>query len=87
MDAACRGMANRKFARADPFFPMKSTEAATAGAKRICAGCPVRPDCLQAALDEESQANDQRIYGIRGGLTPEERTRLRKLAAENRAAA
>jgi transposase-like protein len=41
-----------------------------AAAKAVCAGCPVRADCLAEAL--------ARIpYGIAGGLTENERRRLR----------
>jgi hypothetical protein len=41
-----------------------------AAAKAVCAGCPVRPECLSEAL--------ARIpYGIAGGLTENERRRLR----------
>jgi WhiB family redox-sensing transcriptional regulator len=36
-------------------------------AKAICAGCPVRAECLQFALDNHEQ------HGIFGGKTPTER--------------
>jgi WhiB family transcriptional regulator, redox-sensing transcriptional regulator len=42
-------------------------EAREAGAKAICAGCPVRRECLDDAL-----ARGER-WGIRGGLTEDER--------------
>ncbi|WP_336873902.1 WhiB family transcriptional regulator [Rhodococcus qingshengii] len=38
-------------------------------AKRVCAGCEVRVDCLAFAL-----ANDER-FGVWGGLTASERRR------------
>lgn len=38
----------------------------------LCQSCPVRADCLAAATEEE--AGSQK-FGIRGGLTAEERTR------------
>jgi WhiB family transcriptional regulator, redox-sensing transcriptional regulator len=39
-------------------------------AKQICAGCPVRDDCLTANIDE--------AYGIWGGTTPLERRHIRQ---------
>ena len=42
-------------------------------AKTVCAGCPVRLVCLEAALLEE--AGGPR-FGVRGGLTASERARL-----------
>src|SRR5690606_41129196 len=41
-------------------------------AKKLCAACPVREACLQAALD-----NDER-FGVWGGMTEDERAELRK---------
>jgi hypothetical protein len=41
-----------------------------AHAKSICRECPARIDCLEQGLHEP--------YGIRGGLTADERRRLRK---------
>jgi WhiB family redox-sensing transcriptional regulator len=40
-------------------------------AKAICAGCPVRTECLEYALDQHE------MHGIYGGLTAHERRRLR----------
>lgn len=39
-------------------------------AKATCAECPVRYECQQAGMREE--------FGIFGGLTPEERERVRQ---------
>ncbi len=39
-------------------------------AKSICAGCVVRAECLDIGMSER--------FGIRGGLTPQERRSLRK---------
>lgn len=44
----------------------------------ICARCPVKDQCLTDALGDELQ------YGIRGGLTAPERTRLKNGAAPTR---
>jgi WhiB family transcriptional regulator, redox-sensing transcriptional regulator len=62
---------------ADPdlFFPISATgpaEKQIARAKRICAGCEVRRQCLEFAL-----AHDQ-MYGIWGGTTPDDRRRDRR---------
>jgi WhiB family transcriptional regulator, redox-sensing transcriptional regulator len=58
---------------ADPeaFFPEKG--GSTREAKRICAACPVRDECLQYALE-----NDER-FGIWGGLSERERRRAKRV--------
>ena len=66
--AACRD--------ADPelFFPdgdIGSARAHVKAAKLICRGCPVSATCLSWALDSGQEA------GIWGGLTEDERRRLR----------
>ena len=63
LDALC--------AETDPeaFFPEKG--GSTREAKRVCAGCSVRAECLEFAL-----ANDER-FGIWGGLSERERRRVR----------
>ena len=49
--------------------PARCYDAQVVAAKRVCAGCPVRPECLTEAL--------VRIpYGIAGGLTEDERRTL-----------
>jgi WhiB family redox-sensing transcriptional regulator len=62
-------------AETDPeaFFPEKG--GSTRDAKRVCAGCPVRAECLEFAL-----ASDER-FGIWGGLSERERRRLRQRRA------
>ncbi len=59
-------------AQTDPeaFFPEKG--GSTREAKRVCASCEVRSECLEYAL-----ANDER-FGIWGGLSERERRRLKK---------
>jgi WhiB family redox-sensing transcriptional regulator len=61
-------------AQTDPeaFFPEKG--GSTRDAKRICAGCEVKAQCLEYALQ-----NDER-FGIWGGLSERERRKLKKLA-------
>lgn len=57
---------------ADPeqFFPEKG--GATALAKKLCKGCPVKAQCLEFAL-----TNDER-FGIWGGLSERERRKLNR---------
>lgn len=55
-----------------------------ATAKRICDQCPVRGDCLDAALDHESNFGYTYRHGVWGGTTPAERD---ELARRRRAAA
>lgn len=70
---------------ADPdlFFPVAAGPAAVAQiatAQRICAACRVRQECLEFAI------RTPEAYGIWGGTTPEERTRVRRQrAARHRA--
>jgi WhiB family redox-sensing transcriptional regulator len=68
--AACRGSAH------DLFFPPDTNErkdersAREQMAKRICAGCAVRVECLEAALDRRES------HGVWGGLNEVERRSL-----------
>ena len=68
-------MLEAKCLDADPeaFFPEKG--GSTREAKRICAICPVREECLDYAL-----AHDER-FGIWGGLSERERRRAKRLSA------
>jgi len=61
-------------AQTDPeaFFPEKG--GSTRDAKRICASCDVRAECLEYALQ-----NDER-FGIWGGLSERERRKLKRRA-------
>ena len=65
-------------AQTDPdlWFPEKGERSTTA--IRLCAGCPVEGECLEAAI-----ARDER-FGVWGGKTTPERDRL---VAERRATA
>lgn len=57
------------------FFPEDGGDAAPflrEQAKRICRGCPVRYECLRAALDRNER------YGVWGGLDADERRRVRE---------
>ncbi len=61
-------------AQTDPeaFFPEKG--GSTREAKRVCATCEVREECLEYAL-----AHDER-FGIWGGLSERERRKLKRRA-------
>ena len=61
-------------AQTDPeaFFPEKG--GSTREAKKVCASCDVKAECLEYAL-----SNDER-FGIWGGLSERERRRLKKQA-------
>jgi WhiB family redox-sensing transcriptional regulator len=62
-------------AQTDPesFFPAKGSNAAAA--KSTCKACPVRAECLEAAMA------DPTLDGVWGGTTPMERRALRMAAA------
>jgi WhiB family redox-sensing transcriptional regulator len=62
-------------AEVDPeaFFPEKG--GSTRRAKLVCGGCEVRAECLGYALDHGER------FGIWGGLSEQERRRLRQQAA------
>jgi len=58
--------------KGDPFFPQRGNYSR---ALAICASCPVSAECLDEALTQETDALSGR-YGMRGGLTPDERYQL-----------
>ncbi|WP_216590489.1 WhiB family transcriptional regulator [Streptomyces brasiliscabiei] len=65
------------------FFPVGTTGPAlddVAAAKRVCARCPVRRECLDWALDSGQTA------GVWGGMGEEERTDLLRRAGSADAA-
>jgi len=63
---------------AELFFPEadrgRAYELQVAAAKRVCAACPVRAECLDFALRALP-------YGVAGGLAPEERRGLPRTGA------
>ena len=73
-DGALAWQADALCAQTDPeaFFPEKG--GSTRDAKKICAQCEVKAECLEYAL-----SNDER-FGIWGGLSERERRRLRRRA-------
>lgn len=68
--------AEAKCAEVDPelWFPVWDGKGSstTAAAKRVCAQCPVRAECLAYALEVCEP------HGVWGGLTPHERRQLKK---------
>lgn len=70
--------ANCQYTDPEVFWPPKGGSALPA--KRICARCEVRDECLQYALD-----NDER-YGVWGGKTDRQRRRIQRKRAAARAA-
>ena len=73
-DSALAWQSDALCAQTDPeaFFPEKG--GSTRDAKKICASCEVKSQCLEYALE-----NDER-FGIWGGLSERERRKLRKRA-------
>lgn len=72
--AACRDVDPELFYATAEHGPL--LEEQTAAAKAVCAGCPVRAECLAWALERLP-------HGVAGGLTEHERRRL--AAARRRA--
>lgn len=66
-DAACAG------ADTDLFYPEAGDYRAAERAKAVCARCPVIDDCLRHALTSPVEQ-----HGVWGGLTPNERSQLRR---------
>lgn len=70
--ANCRGRAPIDGAsEAHLFFGGRGDHDLRKAAKAVCAPCPVRRPCLEEALDDVER------HGVWGGLTEQERKRLR----------
>jgi len=63
-EALCAGM------DPDLFFPERGDMETVNAAKAVCAGCPVRSECLELGIHEK--------FGIWGGTTERERRILRR---------
>jgi hypothetical protein len=59
----------------DPGTQGKSAARAAAEARKLCAGCEVKNECLAFALDTGEE------WGVWGGLTARDRKKLRKNSA------
>lgn len=68
--AACRLVGDPEI-----FYPLDldPTGPAVRAARRVCAHCPVLPECLSDVMASEDPA---RRWGVIGGMTPDERTTL-----------
>ena len=76
-------IADAPCSQADPelFFPdAHESRANVALAKRVCAACPVRQECLEWALDRGEK------FGIYGGLTSTQRRKVLRQRAKGAAA-
>ncbi len=61
----------------DPWFPIEERGPVARNlARRACLGCPVMTECLTLALREERHLGAA-VYGVRGGLSAEDRLALR----------
>jgi WhiB family redox-sensing transcriptional regulator len=69
LDAYCRGKETNLFY---PEPGIKGAAEQTKAMKTICALCKVSAECLQTAIENSE------MYGIWGGLTPKERTKVRR---------
>lgn len=68
--------AKAKCLQAEPetFFPDKG--GSVREAKRLCAACPVRRDCLAYALEHDER------HGVWGGFSERERRKLRRAGVD-----
>jgi len=70
VDGKCNGV------DPDLFFPKRGES--TSEAKKVCASCPVKSECLEFALATSEK------YGIWGGKSERERRQIRKQRNEQR---
>lgn len=54
----------------DLFFPEQSNAWMAQIARRVCSGCPIKAECLEAAVARREE------HGIWGGTTPKQRQRM-----------
>ena len=59
------------------WFPYPGDLFTKSYALRVCGSCPVRRECLDAALAEETGAV-KGVYGIRGGMDADQRRQLHR---------
>lgn len=74
--AACFGEDTNRFF--DDPLPEEGgiDEVALAYARRFCLRCPVRGTCLDVELTKEGRAVEERRFGVRGAMTPQQRASL-----------
>ena len=81
MSTLARPACARRGVDPELFFPEGYTSAHTRqidAARALCAACPARTACLADAMRAEAGKPHPFRHGIRGGLTPTERTALSK---------
>jgi WhiB family redox-sensing transcriptional regulator len=61
---ACRGVGP------ELFFPKRGDNTAVFEARAVCAGCPIRVECLEYAVGAKEP------FGVWGGLTVDQREKL-----------
>jgi hypothetical protein len=81
--ARCRHLSPEK--AMETFYPERNGEGAKehgnyAEAKKYCRTCPVKADCLEVAIVEETHRN----YGYRGDATPAERHAMWRIRYDER---
>ena len=71
--ASCVGLDGEGFFPTGTWQGPNESRQAYAVALRVCIRCPVREQCLDAALAEEGPSSRHNRYGMRGGMTPGQR--------------
>ena len=75
-DANCLGVNPNEFYPEDGYYEVALfTREQVEALRLVCLHCPVRRDCLHAAINEHEEGpyNDIADHGFRGGMTPNER--------------
>lgn len=73
LQAACRGVDTETF--------YGTSHASVAHAKGICGRCFAQADCLLMADAMERDLGPKMVYGVWGGLTPDERIERRRASS------
>jgi WhiB family redox-sensing transcriptional regulator len=68
-EAACRDKDTK-------WFYADSRDQNYRAGRQVCADCPVKKPCLDEAMHDEAAYGSRLRYGLRGGLSPEERQDL-----------
>jgi WhiB family redox-sensing transcriptional regulator len=77
--AACAAAVRAGTADIDDWFPSRGDgRNYYARARAICAGCPVRAECLADALAYEQHTRSGEVAGMFGALSPQQRVQLRR---------
>lgn len=77
MSTDWRSSANCAGMNTNLFYPARGARLQYQQALAVCQACTVRTECLEAALDEETEhVGAKSIYGIRGGVSADRRYEL-----------